>query len=146
MSQDRVFLDANVLFSVAYGSPGVTTLWALARKGRSRLLASKFVIEEARRNLSTSVQLAELAKREAGTEVVAEADPSLPCPIDLAEKDRPVLMAAISAGAHCLLTGDRQHFGRHFGRTVSGVTICTPRDYLLTVRSRPRIRAQKRKK
>ena len=130
MSRDRVFLDANVLFSVSYGSPGLGTLWEWARAGRCRLLASGFVVEEARRNLSTSVQLAELARREADIEVVAEADPLIPCPIDLAEKDQPVLMAAISSGAQYLLTGDRQHFGRCFGQRVSGVLICTPGDYL----------------
>jgi uncharacterized protein len=146
MSQDRVFLDANVLFSVAYGSLGLGALWELARKGRCRLLASQYVIEEARRNLSTSVQLAELVKRETEIEVVAEADPSLPCPIDLAEKDRPVLLAAVFAGAHYLLTGDRQHFGRLLGQTVGDVTICTPRDYISRVRSRQLIRAKKGEK
>jgi predicted nucleic acid-binding protein len=133
MSQDRVFLDANVLFSVSYGSPGLALLWERARAGECRLLASKFVMEEARRNLSTSIQLAELDRREAEMEVVAEADPGIPCPIDLAEKDRPVLMAAIFSRAKYLLTGDRQHFGRYFGQTVRGVTICTPRDYMLSV-------------
>lgn len=133
MSQDRVFLDANVLFSVSYGSPGLATLWEWARTGKCRLLASMFVIEEARRNLSTSIQLAELERGKAEIEVVAEADPAIPCPIDLAEKDRPVLMAAISSGANFLLTGDQQHFGRYFGQTVRGVTICIPRDCMLRV-------------
>lgn len=131
MSKDRVFLDANVLFSVAYGSPGLALLWERARKGKCRLLASRFVIEEARRNLSTPLQLAELSKREAEIEVAAEADPSILCPVDLAEKDRPVLMAAIVSGAQYLLTGDRQHFGRYFGQAVGGIRICTPRDYIL---------------
>lgn len=133
MSQDRVFLDANVLFSVSYGSPGLATLWEWARTGKSRLLASKFVMKEARRNLSTSIQLAELERRAAEIEVAAEADPGIPCPIGVAEKDRPVLMAAISSGTKHLLTGDRQYFGRYFGQTVRGVTICTPRDYMLRV-------------
>ena len=135
MSNDRVFLDANVLFSVAYGSPGLAMLWERARTGKCRLLASRFVIEEARRNLSTPSELAELSKREAEIEVVAEADPTILWPVDLGEKDRPVLMAAISSGAQYLLTGDRQHFGRYCGHTVGGVRICTPRDYILGERS-----------
>jgi len=60
-----------------------------------------------------------------------EADPDLTCPIDLPEKNLPVLMAAVSAGADYLITGDVSHFGRHFGKTVRGVQILMPRDYLL---------------
>ncbi len=50
---DRVFLDANVLFSAAYGSSRIGALWDRARFGRCRLLASRYAIEEARRNLSS---------------------------------------------------------------------------------------------
>jgi hypothetical protein len=56
-------------------------------------------------------------------------DPHIPCPIDLPEKDRPVFMAAISIQANYFLTGDITHFGEHFGKSVSGVRICRPRDY-----------------
>ena len=40
MNIDRVFLDANVLFSVAYGSPGLNRLWELAQEGSCVLLSS----------------------------------------------------------------------------------------------------------
>jgi uncharacterized protein len=63
-------------------------------------------------------------------QVTPEIDPQLPCPFDLPEKDRPVLLAAIAVRANYLLTGDAIHFGKHFGKKVSGVTICLPRDYL----------------
>ncbi len=42
--------------------------------------------------------------------------PEIPCPLDLPEKDRPVLLAAISVRADYLLTGDTLHFGKHFAR------------------------------
>jgi uncharacterized protein len=48
---NRVFLDANVLFSRAYGSPGIRRLWDQASEGRCVLLASEYTIHEARRNL-----------------------------------------------------------------------------------------------
>jgi hypothetical protein len=57
-------------------------------------------------------------------------DPHIPCPIDLPEKDRPVFMAAISIQANYFLTGDIPHFGEYFEKTVSGVKILRPRDYL----------------
>ena len=131
MSVDRVFLDANILFSVAYGSLGLGQLRELAQKGQCLLLASGFVIEEARRNLDHPAQLKRLESFLAHVQIVLEADTSIPCPIDLAEKDQPVLMAAISAKADFLLTGDLQHFGKYFGQTIRRVKICMARDYLL---------------
>lgn len=131
MNVERVFLDANILFSVAYGSPGLDRLWDLAKKGRCVLLASAYVVEEAKRNLSSESQLKKLDALLTHVEVVREADPSLPCPIDLPEKDRPVLLGAINADADYLLTGDVEHFGQYFGQTVGSVKISMARDYIL---------------
>jgi hypothetical protein len=52
------------------------------------------------------------------------------CPVDLPDKDKPVFMAATAAGADYLLTGDVTHFGTYFGKTILGVKILKPRDYL----------------
>jgi predicted nucleic acid-binding protein len=130
MTLDRIFLDANILFSIAYGSPELNRLWNLARKKLCILFASEYVIEEARRNLYNPDQLEKLDACLSAINVVPEADPEMPCPISLPEKDRPVLLAAISIKADYLITGDVLHFGKYFGRTVSGVRICRPRDYL----------------
>ena len=45
----------------------------------------------------------------------------------LPEKDRLVLAAAAALGCGALVTGDRTHFGRFYGRTVAGVRIHSPR-------------------
>ena len=129
---DRIFLDANVLFSIAYGSPGLKRLEERAQKKHCLLFASNYVIEEAKRNLSDPSQRKRLDGFLSNTQIIPEMDPQLPCPIHLPEKDRPVLLAAISIRADYLLTGDMTHFGRYFGKRVSGVTICLPRDYLNT--------------
>ncbi len=47
---DRLSLDANVLFALAYGAPRLRWLIEQARQGRFRLLVSPYVCEEARRN------------------------------------------------------------------------------------------------
>ncbi len=131
MKREALFLDANILFSVAYGSVGLSRLWELSRKGVCSLLASQYVIEEAKGNLDRRERLKRLDSFLSDVEVVTETDPDLSCPIDLPEKDVPVLMAAISAGADYLITGDVSHFGRHFGKTVMGVQIVMPQDYLM---------------
>ncbi len=130
MTVDRIFLDANILFSAAYGSPGLNHLWKIARQKQCLLFASHFVVEEAKRNLSHPEQKKRLEESLLEVRIVPEVDPTLPCPIELPEKDRPVLMAAISNKVDYLMTGDSTHFGKYFGQTVNGVKICRPRDYL----------------
>jgi uncharacterized protein len=127
---DRVFLDANVLFSAAYreGS-ALARLWQLEDVV---LLASPYVLEEARRNLPAEnhrVRLAELVK---DIEVVdTPAGPlELPPGVDLPLKDHVILAAAIAAGATHLLTGDRRHFGPLYGTAPGGVQVMKPSVYL----------------
>ncbi len=131
MIADRIFLDANILISIAYGSPGLNRLWELARKKHCELFASDYVVEEAKRNLLSSEQLRKLEAFLSMVQLVPDVDPNIPCPIELPEKDRPVLLAAISIKANYLLTGDMIHFGKYFGQRVRGIKICPPRDYLL---------------
>ena len=132
MSVDRVFIDANILFPVAYGSPGLKRLWELAENGSCILFASRYVIEEAKRNLAEAKHIENLDEYSNNVYTVSEVDPELVCPVDLPDKDRPVLMAAISAEADYLITGDVTHFGKYFGKTIMGVKICLPRDYIST--------------
>jgi predicted nucleic acid-binding protein len=127
---DRVFLDANVLFSAAYGSPGLARLWTLATEGQLELLTSGYAIEEARRNLDRKEHKRRLAALLSAVKTVPEPDPGLPCPAALPPKDRPLLLAAIQAGATHFVTGDLKHFGAYRSRRLAGVLICTPRDYL----------------
>lgn len=136
MSSERVFLDANVLFSIAYGSPGLEQLWSDAKNEQYELFASQYVIEEAKRNLDRREQLDALNRFLSEVRVVPEADPALPCPIPLPEKDRPVLMAALSCKADYLITGDVTHFGKYFGKRIRRLRICTPRDFFNIIAKR----------
>ncbi|MFB3884345.1 MAG: putative toxin-antitoxin system toxin component, PIN family [Thermodesulfobacteriota bacterium] len=129
MSADRIFLDANVLFSIVHGSPGLNRLWQLAEEGHCTLFTSDYVIEEVRRNLIHSEQLSKLETFLAKVRIVPEIDPDIPCPIELPDKGRPIMLAALSIKADDLITGDTIHFGKYFGQKVSGVKICRPRDY-----------------
>ena len=57
-------------------------------------------------------------------EVVETA--GFPLPVELAEKDRPILCAAIRSGCDALATGDRKHFGHLYDTRVEGVLVVTP--------------------
>ena len=127
---DRLFLDANVLFSAAYRpDAGVARLWDVSD---AVLLTSSYVVEETRRNLTHADQrtrLEELLKKvEVGEAMMLP--PELRGEIDLPEKDWPVLGGAAAAGATHLITGDLRHFGAYFGERVLGVLILKPADYL----------------
>ena len=125
---DRLFLDANVLFSAAYRpDAGVRELWSLKNV---RLVTSLYAVEEARRNLDKPEQREELEKLVGRMEVLTSSPADRRLAIDLPQKDRPVLLGAIQAKAFCLITGDFTHFGRYFGKKAEGVPILTPADYL----------------
>lgn len=129
---DRLFLDANVLFSAAYcKDTGVRRLWRLLE---TELVMSSYAVEEARRNLDRAEQRADLEEL---LEVVRVskvlADPAEHPEIkdaDLPEKDLPILRAAVASRCTHLVTGDRRHFGHLFGKKVAGVLVLRPADHL----------------
>lgn len=127
---DRVFLDANVLFSAAWrADSALTRLWE--DPGRRILVTSTYAVAEAERNLPDTERRARLEALLARTEVVADpGDASLPADIALPENDRPILAAAIAARCTHLLTGDRANFGPLIGTVVNGIRILRPAEYL----------------
>lgn len=125
----RVFLDANLLFSCAWleGS-GLARLWRLPGVA---LITSRYAVAEAERNLDTDAQRARLHALAAKLSMVdAPQQGALPAGVALVAKDAPILLAAIEARATHLLTGDRAHFGALYGKTVGGVKILPPAEYL----------------
>ncbi len=113
---DRLFLDANILFSAAYRpDAGLLHFWKL----KSVILCgSRYVLEEARANLTQVGQqrrLATLAKR---LELFEAVSRELPAGLTLPEKDVPIFLAALAARATHLITGDVRHFGPYFGKAI----------------------------
>jgi hypothetical protein len=58
--------------------------------------------------------------------VVRESGVALPEAVELAEKDVPILQAAIAAEASQLLTDDPKDFARYFGQRLGGVSVVSP--------------------
>ena len=151
----RVFLDANVLFSAAKTDGAVRRLLdALIGAGHT-CHADGFVVEEAQRNLAAKFPegLAVLERLLARVEVVPlhAPDAALEASLPLPEKDRPVLAAAIRHRCEVLVTGDRTHFGRLYGRSLHGVVIHSPRSIAEALvpgtlqQPRPRYAARRRR-
>jgi predicted nucleic acid-binding protein len=131
---DRLFLDANVLFSAAYREQaGLLRLWELKEV---QLVTSRYAVAEATRNLVAAEQGSRLESLLATVEVVDEVDErTMTIEARLPEKDRPILRAAVSARATHLITGDVTHFGPFYGQRLQGVLVVAPGEYL---RSRSR--------
>lgn len=127
------FLDANVLFSAAYRpDAGLLRLWDVAG---IELISSDYAVREARRNLATPVQRERLDSLTSDLRLVgAIPEVDLPRSVELPDKDRPILLAAISAGASHLLTGDVTHFGSLYGSSIGGVLVLPPSEFLRGVR------------
>jgi uncharacterized protein len=133
---DKAFLDANALFSAAY-TPGsrLRELWSLEGV---RLVTSLFALEEARRNLAIHRPdgLAELDHLIDDLVIVPGVRAvSLPDGIELADKDVPILPAAIQSSCNHLLTGDMRHFGSLLGQAIEGVLVQTPAQFLRSRRA-----------
>ena len=125
---DRVFLDANVLFSAAYRPhAGLLAFWKLKDV---TLCSSRYAVEEARINLPEEVQKERLNRLAAGLQLFDPAELDLPTGIALPEKDVPILLAAMAARATHLITGDVRHFGRYFNRKIAWILVLTPAEYL----------------
>lgn len=126
----RIFLDANILFSAAKSDGAIRSLVARLLDAGHECWADAYVIEEARRNLVAKAP----AHLPALDELVARLRVSAVAPaIDrvngdgLPEKDRIVVAAAVIAACDILVTGDRTHFGKLYGRDVAGIRIHSPR-------------------
>ena len=125
---DRLFLDANVLFSAAYRpAAGLLQLWKLPNVTLCSLL---YLLEEARINLTEDQQRTRLSRLSQELKLFEAPQRQLPRGIYLPQKDAPILLAAIKARCSHLLTGDISHFGPYFGKKIEGVRIVLPGEYL----------------
>ena len=125
---DRLFLDANVLFSAAYKPESrLLQLWNLKNV---TLCSSRYAVEEARINLADEDQRLRLMQLSADLHLFEAVQRPVPREISLPLKDAPILLAAIAAGATHLLTGDVRHFGSYLGKKIEGIAIILPGEYL----------------
>jgi hypothetical protein len=135
----RIFLDANIIFSAAKSDGAVRLLLGMLRRAGHECWADPYVVEEARRNLTLKLPdgPASLDRELRHLHVAPRhtVDTALASALPIAEKDRPVLAAAIRLRCSAFLAGDRTHFGALFGKTLHGVTIHSPRSIAETLRS-----------
>lgn len=128
---EKVFLDANILFSAAYKSTRIKELWSLKNVS---LISSNYAVIEAERNLvrlrKENINIFHELLEKINVMEVPLLLNLIPENVNIVEKDSPILTGAIFANCDYLLTGDFKHFGHLFHQTIKGVIILTVADYL----------------
>jgi uncharacterized protein len=125
---DRLFLDANILFSAAYRpKAGLAQFWKLEN---TILCSSHYALEEAAINLNEDAQKRRLTTLAGGVSPFDAVPRELPSGVSLPEKDVPIFLSAMEARATHLITGDVRHFGRYFQQKIAGILVLSPANYL----------------
>ncbi len=131
---NRVFLDANVLFTAAHNPAGKAALViALGVKGKWEVVSSSYAAEEAGRNIASKFPQAQSRLWDLIDSIsIIASGAGADCPVKLPEKDRPIMEAAVRSQATHLLTGDMKDFGvlMNKPRQTAGIVIQTVADYL----------------
>ena len=140
----RVFFDASVLFSASYSKTGSSRdLFQEAIRGNLKIVVSRYVLEEAERNLAQKASEALPAFRELSTLIAAEVAEK-PALEELKQaatyinlKDAPIDAAAAKAKVDYLVTWDRKHFIDDLKVAErSGLMILTPDKLMAIVKRR----------
>ncbi len=126
---NRLFLDANVLFTAAHNPTGkASLLFDCAARGHWTIVTSSQAVQEARHNLRLKYpeclsRLEMLCK----AAMIAPTAAGTSCALDLPPKDIPIYLSAIHSKATHLITGDMRHFGPCMNEPArtEGVTIRT---------------------
>lgn len=143
----KIFLDANVLFSASLSAAGAAqALLVTAQQVGAQSITSELAFAEARRNLESKAAQS-LENLNLLAQVIPRASEPGAAALDdartagVADKDVPILAAALAAGADWFVTGDMRHFGHLYGRRVEGVLVLPLREAIDALAAEPPPRA-----
>lgn len=130
----RLFLDANVLFTAVHNPSGKAAfIVELANSGHWEIVTSTLAVEEARHNIASKFPEAlQSLENMLVSMTLIKSGSGRNCPIQIAEKDRPIMESAIKIKATHLLTGDLRHFGPFMNKQekTAGIVIQTVSEFL----------------
>ena len=130
----RVFLDSSVIISACGSERSLSRLlWQIHAKHGWQLISSAYCRAEVARNVVKFGPSASDAWSRFTVEIDWVPDAlTIQRPLLLtAAKDKPVLISALAAQSHVLLTLDIADFELLLGTEVYGTLVTTPRDFLL---------------
>jgi predicted nucleic acid-binding protein len=130
----RVFLDSSVMLSACGSGRSLSRLITEIAPGKGWLLISaSYCRAETNKNIAKlgADAIHKWPEMQTKIEWVPNALTSKKPLLLTASKDKPVLISALAAKSHVLLTLDKGDFGLLLGTTVYGMQVSTPRDFLI---------------
>ncbi|MBI3541617.1 MAG: hypothetical protein HY073_05725 [Deltaproteobacteria bacterium] len=132
---DRVFLDANILFTAAYNPEGLAaSLISHSSHLHIKIMTSRYALDEALYNLQLKnpeavPRLEKILKKIQVVDVPVNITSN---PLDLPADDIPIFQAALETQSSHLLTGDKKAFGVWMNQPhlTSGLIIQTVRQFV----------------
>ena len=138
----KIFLDSSVALAASMSATGASReVFHLAGHQDWALLVSPWVLRETRLNLAGKSPQSARAWAALRTMLVVEDDElTFDWPVAFAaSKDKPVLFSALAC-ADVLLTLDRRDFGELLGKTIYGLRVLTPGEFLRVEREVGRLK------
>ena len=135
----KLFLDTSVLLAACGSSKGASRfVLDVAPTQGWMLVSTPYCIAEVLRNLSKlGVHAVKAWETHIQSRFALIADTwTLDVPVKIPQKDRPVLMSALSHQCDFLLTLDRADFGAFFEQGVCGMGVLTPGAFVSAHRER----------
>lgn len=134
----RVFLDTSVLIAAAGSARGASRFVIMEASAHGwELVSCDYCVEETRRNLPKLPRAGTAWDRVVAPQIrFIKTRLSLDQPLVFPKaKDRPVLITALAARAEWLLTLDEEDFHARLGRSVYGLRLASPGEFLLDQRA-----------
>ena len=139
MGKISIFLDSNVLFSVAYSGERSTSyiLFELQEKGLINIFISNLVVLETANNLQDKKpeRLGLLKGLMDRTTILDDVVVDLPVLSSLPTADRIILSTAVAYGIKYFLTGNTRDFKDLYGKTIGKTVVLKPRDFLYKIQN-----------
>lgn len=133
----KVFIDTNVLIAgVASVTGASAAVLDLCEAESIQMVISRQVLVEADRNFSSKLpglvaQFRQFIQNLAPLMIEDPPATAVERAITLiAQKDAPILAAALEAKVDYLITLDKKHFLKHKAKKCMDIEVCTPADFL----------------
>lgn len=129
-----VFVDTSTIVAASGSARGLSRLlFDYAPKSGWQLVTAEYCLEEVERNIGKIMGATEAWKALVKPRLaIVPSEIVLDRPIVFEKtKDRPVIISAIGAKAHYLITSDTSDFAHVLGTAVYGVNVRTPHSFLI---------------
>ena len=136
---DKLFLDANILFTATYSNTGASwAIFELAKKKKLKIVSSLYAVTEAQKNIITKAGEGFLVTFFKLVSILSTVDKSMPSAAEVLKfsefiiaKDVPILASSFEQKVNFLITLDQKDFRNEKIKNLKlPFVILSPGEYL----------------